>query len=139
MPIPAAAGVVASVIHLFYGAPIHNAWIALAWVAVVALSGFLMVSTWRFWSGKEITLAGRHPFQRMVLIGVLIYGLVAFSHVLLFLCCFAYMFSGIAARGAYSSQRRRKRLREAHTLDPSTAGVLAASSPSPSPKAGSHS
>ncbi len=133
MPIPAAAGVVVSVVHLFYGAPVHNGWVALGWLIVVALSGFLMVSTWRFWSGKEITLAGRHPFQRMVIIGVLIYGLVAFSHVLLFLCCFAYMFSGIGARAAYSSQRRRKRLRATGLpASPPPAGVLAGSSTSPS-------
>jgi CDP-diacylglycerol--serine O-phosphatidyltransferase len=68
-----------------------------------------MVSTWRFWSGKEINLSGRHPFQLIVLLGVLIYVLVHFSEVLLFLCCFAYMFSGLAARAAYSAQRRRKR------------------------------
>jgi CDP-diacylglycerol---serine O-phosphatidyltransferase len=67
-----------------------------------------MVSTWRFWSGKEINLSGRHPFQLIVLVGVLIYVLVHFSEVLLFLCCFAYMFSGLAARAAYSAQRRRK-------------------------------
>jgi CDP-diacylglycerol--serine O-phosphatidyltransferase len=85
MPIPAAAGVIVSVVH-----------------------GFLMVSTWRFWSGKEINLSGRHPFQLMVLLGVLIYVLVHFSEVLLFLCCFAYMFSGLGARAAYSAQRRRK-------------------------------
>ena len=37
------------------------------------------------------------------------YLLVHFSEVLLFLCCFAYMFSGLGARAAYSAQRRRKR------------------------------
>jgi CDP-diacylglycerol--serine O-phosphatidyltransferase len=49
----------------------------------------------------------------MVLLGVLIYLLVHFSEVLLFLCCFAYMFSGLVARGAYSAQRRRKRREDA--------------------------
>jgi CDP-diacylglycerol--serine O-phosphatidyltransferase len=86
-------------------------------MGVVGLSGFLMVSTWRFWSGKEINLSGRHPFQLIVLLGVLIYLLVHFSEVLLFLCCFAYMFSGLAARAAYSAQRRRKR----QTLDSASA------------------
>ena len=57
------------------------------WLGVVGLTGFLMVSTWRFWSGKEINLSGRHPFQFIVLLGVLIYLLVHFSEVLLFLCC----------------------------------------------------
>jgi CDP-diacylglycerol--serine O-phosphatidyltransferase len=113
MPIPAAAGVVASVVHLVRGTPIPNWWLAAVWLCVVGLTGFLMVSRWRFWSGKEITLSGRHPVRLMVVLGVLIYALVAFSEVLLFVCCFAYMFSGVAARAAYSAHRRR---RTAHPL-----------------------
>jgi CDP-diacylglycerol--serine O-phosphatidyltransferase len=118
MPIPAAAGVVVSVVHLFYGTPVFNWWQAVGWMVVVGLAGFLMVSTWRFWSGKEINLSGRHPFQVIVLVGVLLYALVVFSHVLLFVCCFAYMFSGIAARAAYSAQRRRKRRQREGVLSP---------------------
>ncbi len=81
-------------------------------MVVVFLAGFLMVSTWRFWSGKEINLSGRHPFQLIVLVGVLIYALVAFSRELLFVLWLAYMFSGIGARFAYSWQRRQRELRE---------------------------
>jgi CDP-diacylglycerol--serine O-phosphatidyltransferase len=109
MPIPAAAGVLAAVVHLVNGWPVTNQWLAILWVAIVGLAGFLMVSTWRFWSGKEINFSRRHPFQLMVLLGLVIYALVHFSEELLFLCCFAYMFSGLAARAAYSAQRRRKR------------------------------
>ncbi len=118
MPIPAAAGVLASVVHLVNGTPVPYWWLGALWIAVVGLAGFLMVSTWRFWSGKEINLSGRHPFQLMVLLGVVIYAVVAFSEVLLFLCCFAYMFSGLAARAAYSAQRRRKgRMRDSGPLE----------------------
>lgn len=109
MPIPAAAGVLVSVVHLVNGTPIPNWWLGVTWIGVVALAGFLMVSTWRFWSGKEINLSGRHPFRLIILLGFLIYALVAFSEVLVFLCCFAYMFSGLAARAAYSAQRRRQK------------------------------
>ncbi len=109
MPIPAAAGVLVSVVHLVNGTPIPYWWLGLVWIAVVGLAGFLMVSTWRFWSGKEITLAGRHPFQLIILLGVFLYALVAFSEVLVFLCCFAYMFSGLAARAAYGAKRRRQK------------------------------
>jgi CDP-diacylglycerol--serine O-phosphatidyltransferase len=109
MPIPAAAGVLAAVVHLVSGWPVTNWWLATLWIGVIGLAGFLMVSTWRFWSGKEINLSGRHPFQLIVLLGVLIYLLVHFSEVLLFLCCFIYMFSGLVARAAYSAQRRRKK------------------------------
>lgn len=108
MPIPAAAGVLAAVVHLVSGWPVTNQWLAALWIGVVGLAGFLMVSTWRFWSGKEINFSRRHPFQVMVLLGLVIYALVHFSEELLFLCCFAYMFSGLVARAAYSAHRRRK-------------------------------
>ncbi len=78
MPIPAAAGVIVAVIHFFRGIPISIWWVALIWMALVGLIGFLMVSTWRFWSGKEINLFNRHPFQWMVLIGLVLYALVFF-------------------------------------------------------------
>ena len=42
-----------------------------------------MVSTWRFWSGKEIDLSDRHPFQRIVLMGLAIYATVVFSQYVL--------------------------------------------------------
>src|ERR1039458_5662021 len=63
MPIPAAAGLLAATIHLCYGIPVAYWWIAVPWLGLVALAGFLMVSTWRFWSGKEINFSRSHPFQ----------------------------------------------------------------------------
>jgi CDP-diacylglycerol---serine O-phosphatidyltransferase len=63
MPIPAAAGFLASTVHLCYGYPVLAWWIAIPWLVLVGLSGFLMVSTWRFWSGKEINFSRSHPFQ----------------------------------------------------------------------------
>ena len=107
MPIPAAAGVIAAVVHGFQGHP-FNAWMAGIWMVLVGFIGFLMVSTWRFWSGKEINLSRRHPFQLIILIGLVIYLLVFFSRVVLLLLALTYMFSGIAARLAYSRRRSRK-------------------------------
>lgn len=108
MSIPAAAGVIAATVHGFQGHP-FNWWTAVLWLLLVALTGFLMVSTWRFWSGKEINLANRHPFQWIVLIGLVIYVLVFFSRVVLLLMALAYLFSGVLARAAYARQRRRHR------------------------------
>jgi CDP-diacylglycerol---serine O-phosphatidyltransferase len=108
MPIPAAAGVIAAVIHFFRGIPISISWVSFIWMALVGLIGFLMVSTWRFWSGKEINLTYRHPFQWMVLIGLVLYALVFFSQYVLILMALMYMFSGILARVAYSWRRARR-------------------------------
>ncbi|HEY4047038.1 MAG TPA: CDP-diacylglycerol--serine O-phosphatidyltransferase [Acidobacteriaceae bacterium] len=108
MPIPAAAGVVAAVVHFFLGIPIFSTWVAFAWMGLVGLIGFLMVSTWRFWSGKEINFSNRHPFQLIVLLGLGIYAIVFFSQIVLLVFASVYMFSGIFARAAYSSQRSRR-------------------------------
>ncbi|HEX4022445.1 MAG TPA: CDP-diacylglycerol--serine O-phosphatidyltransferase [Acidobacteriaceae bacterium] len=108
MPIPAAAGVIAAIVHFFLGNPVFNGWVAVLWMLIVALVGFLMVSTWRFWSGKEINLGDRHPFQILVLIGAAVSIIVLFSQLLLFVIALGYMFSGIVARAAYSWTRRHR-------------------------------
>ena len=56
MPIPAAAGLLAATVHFCGGYPVMDWWVALIWIGIVGVSGFLMVSTWRFWSGKETQL-----------------------------------------------------------------------------------
>ena len=108
MPIPAAAGIVAAVVHGFVGWPIFNLWIAATWGLLVGFVGFLMVSTWRFWSGKEINLTGRQPFRWIVFLGLSIYLLVFFSREVLLMLALVYMFSGVLARLAYSWRRHRK-------------------------------
>lgn len=109
MPIPAAAGVIAATVHVFGGTPVFNAILAGVWICLVGLVGFLMVSTWRFWSGKEINLTGRHPFQLLVLIGAVVGVIVLFHHILLFVLALGYMFSGLLARAAYSWSLRHRR------------------------------
>lgn len=104
MPIPAAAGVIAAVVHGFQGHP-FNTWTAILWLLLVGFTGFLMVSTWRFWSGKEINLSNRHPFQLIVFMGLVIWLLVSFSRPVLLAMALAYMFSGVLARAAYSRRR----------------------------------
>ena len=108
MPIPAAAGIVAAVVHGFLGWPIFSWWVAVIWGLLVGFIGFLMVSTWRFWSGKEINLTGRRPFRLIVLVGLSIYLLVFFSREVLLLMAFAYLFSGVLARLAYSWRRHHR-------------------------------
>jgi len=108
MPIPAAAGLLAATIHLCYGIPVPEWWIAVLWLILVGLAGFLMVSTWRFWSGKEINFNRRHPIQLVALIAVIAFILVEYSRVALFALALGYMFSGIWARAAYSWSRRRR-------------------------------
>jgi CDP-diacylglycerol---serine O-phosphatidyltransferase len=108
MPIPAAAGILAATVHFFGAYPIEEWWVAVPWLLLVGLCGFLMVSTWRFWSGKEINLTKRHPFQLLFVLSIVVYVAVRYSQGVLFSGALLYMFSGIWARAAYSWQRRRR-------------------------------
>jgi CDP-diacylglycerol--serine O-phosphatidyltransferase len=109
MPIPAAAGFLAASVHLCYGIPNVYWYIAVAWLILVGLAAYLMVSTWRFWSAKEINLARSHPFRLLLLLALVAYIVIRFSSVTLFAVALVYMFSGIWARAVYGWQRRRRR------------------------------
>lgn len=108
MPIPAAAGILAATVHFFGAYPVEEWWVAIPWLLLVGLCGFLMVSTWRFWSGKEINLTKRHPFQLLFLLSIVLYVTLRYSQGVFFTLALIYMFSGIWARAAYSWQRRRR-------------------------------
>jgi CDP-diacylglycerol---serine O-phosphatidyltransferase len=109
MPIPAGAGVISSVIHLHRGSPIDNPWISLVWLGLLVFTSFLMVSNWRFWSAKEITSGGRHPFQLVSVIAVIGALIILFHQYMLFVLAMAYLVSGVVARLAYSWSRGRRR------------------------------
>ena len=109
MPIPAAAALLASTVHFFGGYPVTEWWVALPWMCLVGLAAFLMVSTWRFWSGKEIGLSKAHPFRVLLLMAIVLYIMIRYSQGVLFPIALVYMFSGIWARAAYGWSRRRRR------------------------------
>ena len=114
MPIPAGAGLLAACVHVCQGYPVENRWVAFIWIGIVGVTGFLMVSTWRFWSGKELSFSRRHSFRTLFFIAIALYVIIRFSQAVLFLWALVYMFSGIWARAAYSwSRRRRWRLKPA--------------------------
>jgi len=128
MPIPAAAGILAATVHFFGAYPVEEWWVAIPWLLLVGLCGFLMVSTWRFWSGKEINLTKRHPFQLLFLLSIILYVTVRYSQGVFFTLALVYMFSGIWARAAYSWQRRRRfpapdtgQMQSAHPTEPDPA------------------
>jgi CDP-diacylglycerol---serine O-phosphatidyltransferase len=112
MPIPAGAGVIASVIHFFNGSPIYNPWKSALWIGLILGTGFLMVSSWRFWSGKEISTGGRHPFQLVVVLVLIVGLLLLYSEWFLILLALGYLVSGVMARLAYSWSRERRHAHE---------------------------
>jgi len=100
LPIPAGAGVVAAVVHFQSGVPLDSWYKAIPWLAMVAAVGYLMVSTWRFYSFKDIDFSSRHPFRLIILFGALIAGLWFFSKPVLFGVALLYTFSGVFWRPA---------------------------------------
>jgi CDP-diacylglycerol---serine O-phosphatidyltransferase len=108
MPIPAGAGVISSVIHYQRGSPIDDPRIALVWLCLLLFTSFLMVSNWRFWSAKEITLGRRHPFQLVAVIAFVGALIVLYSEYMLIIIAMAYLVSGVVARLAYSWSRERR-------------------------------
>ena len=106
MPIPAAAGVLASVVHYTGGYPVQTWWKSVLWCSLVVCSAFLMVSTWRFFSSKGVKVRTRHPFWVVVVVGLLIAGAVELSGPFLLVLAMAYMFSGILWRLQWLFRKR---------------------------------
>lgn len=105
MPIPAGAGVIAAVVHFTTGRPLTNWWESIIWLCLVFAAGFLMVSTWRFYSFKDIDLRHQHPFWVIILVGGLVYLIATFSQYVLFVMALMYMLSGVIARLIYVLRR----------------------------------
>lgn len=97
LPIPAAAALLAAVIHAAGGRAIRG-WLpwGIAWLALLGLLSFLMVCTWRYNSFKEI-----NPLQQrltVVLIAMMIYLIWNFSQPVLLAMAMLYVSSGIVVR-----------------------------------------
>ncbi|HKW58048.1 MAG TPA: phosphatidylcholine/phosphatidylserine synthase [Candidatus Acidoferrum sp.] len=77
MPTPAAAGVLASLVHAFHLGgplplgPVHNGWWAAAWFLLPAALGALMTSTIRYYSFKDIPWTRKQPSLSIVLLFLL--------------------------------------------------------------------
>jgi len=106
MPIPAAAGVIAAVVHFFGGEPIGSLWLCITWTLIVVAAGYLMVSTWRFYSFKDIDFRSRQPFQLIILFGLLFAAIWFFSQWVLFIIALTYMASGVLWRLQWIFRRR---------------------------------
>src|SRR5436309_2574792 len=79
MPIPAGAGVIAAAVHFQHGEPLPWWGTSLTWLVVIVITAYLMVSTWRFYSFKDINLHARQPFRLIVIFGLLLSGILLFS------------------------------------------------------------
>jgi CDP-diacylglycerol--serine O-phosphatidyltransferase len=97
MPIPAGAGFVAAVVH-FYKQPLTTWQFSLAWLVIVGILGFLMVSRMRYYSFKALDLRKRWSYLAIIFIGLIIGGIWFYSEYILLILAVTYAISGIVLR-----------------------------------------
>ncbi|HEY2012383.1 MAG TPA: CDP-diacylglycerol--serine O-phosphatidyltransferase, partial [Bryobacteraceae bacterium] len=98
LPIPAGAAMVGAVVLANDGEPI--AWwpFAVAWLALLLLLGFLMVSTWRYYSFKGVSLSKPYTPLILLLVAGLIYAIWNYSGPVLLILSATYVGTGIVIR-----------------------------------------
>jgi CDP-diacylglycerol--serine O-phosphatidyltransferase len=97
LPIPGAAGVIAATVH-FFKDPISEWPFVLVFLALVASLAFLMVSRVRYPSFKAFDLRRRRSFLTIILIGLIVLGVWAFSEQVLLILALVYASSGPVSR-----------------------------------------
>jgi CDP-diacylglycerol--serine O-phosphatidyltransferase len=115
MPIPAGAGVIAATVHFFGGVPLTAWWEAAMWGGLVLAGGLLMVSTWRFYSFKDLDFRSGHSGRTVIIIAFVIASIWYFSQVALFTIAMVYMLSGIVMgmRFLFHGRRHQPQFTEA--------------------------
>ena len=106
LPIPSAAAVVASVVYASNSEPLHWWVFSAAWLALLGLLSFLMVSTWRYPSFKDINLLRPRSPLILVLFGGAIFLTLKASRPMLLGLSVSYLASGIVIRVGGIVRRR---------------------------------
>jgi CDP-diacylglycerol--serine O-phosphatidyltransferase len=109
LPIPAAASLIAAVVYACDSEPIEFWPLSVAWLALVALLAFLMVSTWRYRSLKDVQLLRPLSPLTVILYGASIYLTWNFPQVVLLGLAVTYVASGIVVRIGGMLRRRWRR------------------------------
>ena len=94
LPIPAAAGLVATVIIFLTNFEIEPRSVQIPLLLISYLLAALMVSTVKYNSFKDLQLARRKPFNALIIVVLLIVFVVSEPRIMLFSLCFAYVLSG---------------------------------------------
>ena len=95
MPTPAAAGVIASIVHGFK-VPLHDWRWSVAWFLLAFSLGALMTSTIRYYSFKDIPWTKKQPSVTVILVLLLIAVIWRFSEIALVLFACTYATTGVA-------------------------------------------
>jgi len=113
MPTPAAAGVVASIVHAFrpdsplgVSGPIGQKSWSLVWLALAVALGGLMTSKIRYYSFKDLPWAKKQPGILILLVAILVAAIVKFSELVLLIFACTYAIAGVTLHAVrYTRQR----------------------------------
>ena len=98
LPTPAAAGMVAAIVHVYSGNPMKEwLWVPFWLLLVVAIS-LLLVSPWRYYSFKELDLRRKRKFAVVLVTGVIVAGIWFYSEPVLLVIASAYLLSGVYSK-----------------------------------------
>jgi len=116
MPIPAAAGVLASIIFMFPGAYSARAETVPVLILVIVLA-LLMVSTLRYYSFKDLDLRRRQPYLVILFVALLFVAIGTHPQVVLLSMSTTYMLSGLVLKLYSFTRRGRMAVRAAPARD----------------------
>jgi CDP-diacylglycerol--serine O-phosphatidyltransferase len=112
LPIPAAAALVAAIVYAAQSTPLQWWPLSVAWLALMGMLSFLMISTWRYRSFKDLNLLRPRSPLSVILYGVFIYLVWNYSQPVLLAMGLTYVGSGIVIRIGGIVKRK---LKPAHT------------------------
>lgn len=97
LPIPAAAGVVAALVH-WAKYPVNEWVFGIVWLAIVGILAVLMVSRVRYYSFKALDLRRRRPYVAIIVIGLIVWAIWTYSEIALLTLALTYGLSGPIGR-----------------------------------------
>lgn len=97
LPTPAAAGMIAAMVHAVKY-PLDTWWVSLLWLLLIAALSVLMASTVRYMGFKQIEWQRRHSSISFILLGLLVAAIVLYSEIVLLTIASVYVLSGITGR-----------------------------------------
>ncbi|HVN78234.1 MAG TPA: CDP-diacylglycerol--serine O-phosphatidyltransferase [Terriglobia bacterium] len=105
MPIPAGAGLIAAIVH-FIPDPIDHWLLGAFWNVLVGFLAFLMISTIRYPSFKQVDLRSRRSYVNACLLALLVASIYLYSQIMLLLLAALYASSGLTTK-IYHLVRRK--------------------------------
>lgn len=118
MPIPAGAGLIAAVVH-FTPEPITHWQIGALWNILVGFLAFLMISTIRYPSFKQIDMRSRKSYVSFYLLALMVALIYLYSQVVLLILAAAYATSGFLMKIYQMAKHKNEAILPADQLFPS--------------------